>query len=758
MKRLKRIKARLFTEYYQKKDWWGDELSIFDDDETFVKKPLVVRKALAVRKVCSEMPIELKADELIAGIATMSSVGFGHTLPKYETDDEAKAAEKVCLSRKSVWGHHNPYYPRILNRGLNDIIQESEEIKDYVSNGNQDVVDWYNAVEIALKSAGLLSIRYADLAVSVAKEEKNKSRKAELMEMAGICRKVPMQPADSFHEALQSVWFIHIILHSTLNYTSIGRADQYLWPFYKKDLESGKITEAYARELLGSFLVKFNERVQLNNDHIEDHFSFGDWSQGGDPDLETTHLKMSNDMDYTYGQSSNHWLQNCVAGGLTPEGKDGTNALTHMIIELVNELELIDPLVSVRLHKNSPPELIDTTAKALSKGGAQPSIFNDDTIVPGMVKHLGIAIEDARDYSNDGCWETIPYGRTEFGYGHIEVLLSLESALNRGKSFLNGNEIGIKSSSLGSFHTFDQLFDAFKEQVKNRIDISIENKLKYYDEVYKIAPVPFLSGILDDCLAKGKDLTQRGAKYRLYAPLITGLSHCADSLAAIKKVVYEEKKVSLEGMVKILQNNWEGEEYLRQYCLNRVPKFGNDDDFVDAIVHDILEFYCDYFDEWNKKVDWITFAPGIGTFENFPRLGYVCGASADGRLAQQPLASNFSPSFGLDKNGPTAVIKSATKFDLRRLNDGCPIDMRVNLNDQSGKGAIVLKDFIKSFLQLNGNILTISQVSTDTLRKAQKDPKKFSSLRVRLGGLTAYFVQLCPTQQEEYIRRSEHGF
>ena len=222
----------------------------------------------------------------------------------------------------------------------------------------------------------------------------------------------------------------------------VGRVDQYLYPYYKKDLDAGKITRSKAREMLGSFLVKFNERVQLNNDHIEDHFSFGDWSQGGDPDLETTHLKMSNDMPYTYGQSSNHWLQNCVVSGLTPEGKDGTNDISIMVIELVNELDLIDPLVSVRLHKDSPKEILEVTAKFLAKGGAQPTVFNDDVVIPGMVKYLGIPIEDARDYSNDGCWETIPYGKTEFGYGHIEVLLSLESLLNRGKSFLNGNHIG----------------------------------------------------------------------------------------------------------------------------------------------------------------------------------------------------------------------------------------------------------------------------------------------------------------------------
>jgi pyruvate-formate lyase len=753
--RLERIKQRLFQEYYQKKSWWGDELSIFDDDPGLASKPLVVRKALAVQKVCREMPLEVKDDELVVGVCTMSSVGFGHTFPRYETDAEAEAAAKVCLNRKSVWGHHNPYYPKILSKGVAGIIREAEGLRGKVPEDDAATRDWYEAVTLSLQSAEILAVRYAKLCDYLAGEAPSEERAEELREVARICRKVPMQPAGSFHEALQSVWLVHAILQSTLDYTSIGRVDQYLWPYYQRDLERGALTRSRAREMLGSFLVKFNERVQLDNRHIEDHFTFGDWSQGGDPNLETTHLKMSNDMPYTYGQSQNHWLQNCIVGGLTPEGRDGTNELSHLVIELVNELELIDPLVSVRLHKDSPEALVETAARWLARGGAQPTIFNDDTVIPGMVKHLGVPLEDARDYSNDGCWETLPYGRTEFSYGHIEVLLSLESTLNRGCSLLNGNPIGPDSGELSRFRSFAELFAAFKEQVRQRIDAAVENKLRYYDEVHKIAPDPFLSGLMEDCLQKGRDLTQRGARYRLYAPLVTGFSHCVDSLAVIKKVVYEEKMVGLEKLVEALRADWQGEERLRQYCLNRVPKYGNDDDYVDAIGVELLQFYCDHFDRWNKKVDWIVFAPGIGTFENYPRLGYVCGASADGRRAQAPLASNYSPSFGLDKNGPTAVIKSAVKFDLERLNDGCPIDLKMNFG---GDGTLVLKDFIKAFVRLGGNILTISKVSTETLRAAQREPEKYASLRVRLGGLTAYFVQLCQTQQNEFIRRTEHGF
>ena len=616
--RLERIKQRLFQEYYQKKPWWGDDLSIFDDDPSLASRPLVVRKALAVQKVCREMPIEVKDDELVVGICTMSSVGFGHTFPRYETDAEAEAAAKVCLNRKSVWGHHNPYYQKVLSKGMAAIIQEAEALKAGIPAKDSATLDWYDAVVLSLQGAEILARRYSDLCNFLAGEASTPARAAELREIARICRKVPMEPAGTLQEALQSVWLVHAILHSVLDYTSIGRVDQYLYPYYQKDIREGRIGVSQARELLGSFLVKFNERVQLDNSHIEDHFTFGDWSQGGDPNLETTHLKMSNDMAYTHGQSQNHWLQNCIVGGFTPEGRDGTNEITHMVIELINELELIDPLVSLRLHKDSPAAIVETAAKWLAEGGAQPTIFNDDVVIPGMVEHLGIPVEDARDYSNDGCWETLPYGRTEFSYGHIEVLLSLESTLNRGRSLLNGNHIGPDSGELSRFKTFEDLYLAFQEQVRQRIDTAVENKLRYYDEVHKIAPDPFLSGLLDDCLANGKDITERGARYRLYAPLVTGFSHCIDSLAAIRKVVYEEKLVTLEKLVNALRNNWRGEERLRQYCLNKAPKYGNDDDKVDAIGVRLLQFYCDHFDRWNEKVDWIEIRRRSGHLRELP--------------------------------------------------------------------------------------------------------------------------------------------
>ena len=291
----------------------------------------------------------------------------------------------------------------------------------------------------------------------------------------------------------------------------------------------------------------------------------------------------------------------------------------------------------------------------------------------------------------------------------------------------------------------------------NRLDSAVANKLKYYNEVHKIAPTPFLSAFIDDCLENGKDLTNGGARYRFYAPLVTGLAHTVDSLAVIKKLVYEEKAITMEQLLDALRSNWEGHEQLRQMCLNKVPKYGNDDDYADDIAFAVLGDFCDRAEEWEQKEDFFKFPVGIGTFENYPRFGNNAGPSPDGRFAQEAISSNYSPAVGRDKNGPTAVLRSSTKFDLQRVNDGCPVDLKLSFSKSEEEGARIIEGLIKSFVKLNGNLMTITKVSTETLRKAQEEPEKYASLRIRLGGLTAYFVQLAKPQQDEYIRRTQHG-
>jgi pyruvate-formate lyase len=756
--RLIYLKKQLFDNFFVKKDWWGDDLSIFDRYPNSTGEPINLRKAMAFDMVCEEMPLELKSEELIVGTTTMSSVGFGHTFPAYETAEEAAQFLEKSLSRKSVWGHHMPYFPTVLEKGYNGILADLETRME--KTGDPETRIFYTGVRLCLESAKKVPLRYAELIEEAIADEPDPRRRMELTEIQSICRKVPAEPATTFQEALQSVWFVHMLLHSTLTYTPLGRIDQYLWPYYRHDMEAGTLTREYARELIGSFLIKFNERTQFLKEHMENHLTDLDWSQGGSPDETTAHFNMENDADYTFGQSANHWLQSATVGGLAPDGSDAVNDLSWLFIELINELELVSPMMSARVHDKTDPAFLDLVSSELCDGGAQPVIFNDDVIIRGLNERLGIPIEDARDYSSDGCWEVLIYGKSEYNYGHIEVLPCMEACINNGRSLVTGKEIGIpRDTPAADLPDFDAFYHAYMEQVRFRVDNAIKNKLQYYDEVHKIAPEPFLSALVDGCLEKGRDLTDHGAKYIIYALFPTGFSHAIDALSAVRTVVYEEKRTDLQTMIDAVKANWEGYEQLQQYCLNRTPKYGNDDPAADELAVRFLNDFCQYADAWNRRIDWLYVTAGVATFENYPRFGHNAGASFDGRLAHEAVSSNFSPSFGQDKQGPTAVLLSAAKFDLSRLDNGCPIDMRISFNKEHRKeNADLLKAYIQSFLQLGGNIMTISKVDIATLKKAQIEPEKYLSLRVRLGGLTVYFVQLARKQQEEYMRRTEHRF
>ncbi len=317
MERLEFLKKQLFDGFFIKKEWWGDDLTILDQ-KGIEKKPIIIRKALAFKKVCENMPLEIKEKELIVGVATMSSVGFGHTFPRYETDEEIEKFQKLSLNRKSVWGHHTPRYSIVLEKGYSGIIREIKEKLAKTAESDIEKREFYEALVIALEAAAAIPKRYINYISEILSTEKDPERQNELLDIINICKKVPEHPAETFQEALQSVWFVHMLLHSTLTYTPLGRVDQYLWPYYEKDIKNKKITKEFAKELIGSFLIKFSERAQFKKEHMESHLTYGDWSQGGDPNEPTTQFDMENEAGYTFGQSANHWLQSATVGGLSP--------------------------------------------------------------------------------------------------------------------------------------------------------------------------------------------------------------------------------------------------------------------------------------------------------------------------------------------------------------------------------------------------------------------------------------------------------
>lgn len=756
--RFERLKARLFDkEFFTKKEWWGENTTILDQPGV-AEEPLIVRKALAVDYTLQNIPAELKPDELIVGVANMAMVGFGHLFPHYATDAELKAAKEIGLNERSVWGHHPPDYEKLLTKGVRGI--RCEILEKMTQTGDEEKLSLYRAMLICLNALSRYADRYAGLLLKAIAEETDPLRRKELLSMYQVCTRVPENPATTFHEALQCHWFTYAAFHSCLEFVPIGRADQYLYAFYQKDLESGLITREWAEELCTSWLVKFSERVQINSSDWEDHYSFGDFSLGGKSWMSLDREAGSGPSDLresSYTLASNHWLSNMILGGQDSDGNDATNELTFLILNCWAKLEVVSPVLSVRLHDNAPRKLFTRCAEILAAGSGEPALYNDEPIIQGLV-NLGISLSDARNYANDGCWETLIPGKTDHAYWHIELVQMLEYVLFHGKSLVRGK---VEASDVGdpcTFTSIEDVYDAVMRLIKEHVKKVLDNRIEYYGSLYGIAPDPLLSVLMSDCIQRGKDVTQGGAKYTIFTPILTGVANFCDSMAAIKQLVFEEKSLTMEHLIAALKNDFADEEPLRQTLLNRVPKFGNDNDYVDSFAIRILKDCSEVIKQAQKDIPWMLMPIAIGTFESFAVFGEKLGASADGRHFQETLSSNYSPVFGMDKEGPTASILSATKPNLLPYISGCPLDLQINSNEACGKEGIErLVGLIQSFRALGGIILTLNGVSEAEMRDAQVHPEKHKSLRVRFGGFSGYFIALPKKHQDIFINRIKHN-
>lgn len=765
MNRIERIKNRLFTkDFYTKIDWWGQEETILTSDEV-KKEPLVVRKALGIQHLLRNMPAALKEDELIVGVPNMGSIGFGREFPEYALPEEKAEAAKSSFTVKSVAGHHPADYEKLLRVGIIGLKQEIfAKITEESSKDAPDTekLDLWRAMLISLDAVIDLAHRYSDLCVKQAKAERNPQRAAELLEIARICNRVPEYPAETYHEALQSFFLFYLCLHSCMEQIPVGRPDQYLYPYYRKDMDAGRLTEEKARELTSSWIVKFSERVQMDSSMWEpNHMSPEDEYDGGDPNDLKLMPTMDNGEDWNFGTSANHWQMNIILGGLTPDGKDGTNELTYMILEQWAYYELVSPIMSVRFHKNTPRHLYELCAKILRCGSGEPCIYNDEVVVQGLID-AGVPVEDARNYSNDGCWEVLIPGKTDYIYMHVRVLQMLEYTLMRGESLVRKQKEARDMGDPTHFRSFEELYNACFQLITEYVDHAVITKLKYWKDRYKIAPSVLFSTLLDDCIERGLDLSNGGAHYKFYTFFLTGFANFIDSLAAIKKFVFEDKLVSMEALVQAIRTDFKDQEPLRQMLVNRAPKFGNDDSYVDSIASAFLKDFDKMVKQRAQQDDvkesGFTLSVGLGTFEHYAKFGRECGASADGRHYQETVSSNYSPAIGLDKNGPTAAIKSVTCADIIPYYTGGPLDIQINSNEVTGESGIArLSSLIESFMKLGGSMMTITGVSAELLEDAQKHPEKHQGLRVRMGGLSAYFIAMPKAQQDIIIRRTKHS-
>ncbi len=612
------------------------------------------------------------------------------------------------------------------------------------------------AMEIECQAVIDLAHRYADLADRMAAEA-GPERAEELRQIAAICRRVPEHPAQTFREALQSVWMVHYAFFSTNTSLSLGRFDQYCGPFLENDLAEGNLTLESAQELVDCLWIKFNDRAQILRENFAGRYQDHKWQAG---------YRWRTITGQDAADAINHFGQNLLLSGIRPDGKDGTNALTWLMLNSMERFEYTSPVVTVRLHRGSPPALLRRVAEVLKKGGGMPYIDNDDAIIPAYQK-LGVPVEDARDYSNSNCWETMIAGKSdqELIRG-FNFLLILEWVLNRGVTRCRDAQEGIDSGDPRGFASFEEVMAAWKRQ----LDVYLGKSIDYIGSRYttcdlqhsnhgRYAYNPMLSALTQDCIAKEQDIIRGGARYAIWHCMAEAVANCIDAMAAIKQMVFDEKSVTMDTLLDALAKNWQGYENLRQQLIACAPKYANDQAYADEIGRELLGYFYERTRHHAQRYPSIIFPCAVGTFSWYTSIGREVGASSDGRFAQDPITPNFSPSFGMDLAGPTAAIRSYCRMNGADLAGGAPLDLRFAGSHLRGEaGTDRLAAFIQVFIALGGNMLTITVTDVEELKRAMLEPMNYRGLRVRMGGWTAYFVALNPEQQRLHIAKVEHGF
>ncbi len=574
--------------------------------------------------------------------------------------------------------------------------------------------------------------RHAEKATELAVTEKDENRKRELLKIAQVCTNVPAHVPQNFWEALQMYWFVHLSVITELNTWDAfcpGRLDQHLYPFYKEGTKNGALTEEEAIELLQLFWIKFN-------------------NQPAPPKVGVT-LKESG----TYTDFAN--INN---GGLTIDGSDGVNDVTYMILDVIEEMRLLQPSSNIQLSKKNPDRFLKRALKILETGFGQPSIFNADAVIEEMLR-AGKSIEDARCGGTSGCVETGAFGKEAYILtGYFNLVKVLEITLNNGLDAMTGKKLGIETGDPRDFKTYEELFQAFKKQLHHFIEIKIRGNNVMEKLYIDNMPCPFLSITVDDCIKKAKNYNAGGARYNTRYLQGVGIGTLTDSLASIKKHVFEDKTLTMGELLDVLDKNFEGREEIRQLFLNRTPKYGNDDDYADDIMK---EAFNAYYNEVNGRP---TVCGGTYRIDMLPTtchvyFGEVTGATPDGRLSGVPQSEGISPVQGADRLGPTGVIKSAGKMDHLKTG-GTLLNQKfspsiVGTEESLDKWA----QLVRSYFRMDGHHIQFNVVDAKTLREAQKNPEDYRDLIVRVAGYSDYFNDLGEALQNEIIARTEHkGF
>ncbi|MDR0687194.1 MAG: glycyl radical protein [Prevotellaceae bacterium] len=622
---------------------------------------------------------------------------------------------------------------KIFQKGMLDIIRDVEEslraldwLADPLAFDRQEEL---KAMKIAAQAMVRFAERHAEKLEALACAEADEKRRSELLEMARICRRVPANAPATFHEVLQHYWFVHLGVVTELNpWDSFnpGRLDQHLYPFYKAETEAGTLTRHQAVELLEAFWVKFNNHP-------------------APPKIGVTAEESSTYTDF------------CLInlGGLTANGENAVNEISFILLDVIEEMRLLQPSSMVQLSRLSPDSFIDRAVKITKTGFGQPSIFNTDAIVAELVNQ-GKNIEDARNGGASGCVESGAFGTESYilcGYFNLPKIL--EVTLHDGYDLRTKKQVGLHTGKAAELATYPLLLEAFKKQVLHFAEIKIKGSNAIEKIFMAHIPTPFLSLIIDDCVARGADYIQGGARYNTSYIQGVGMGTIVDSLTALKVHVYDEKSISLADFTDALVENFEGRDELLYRLLYKTPKYGNDDDRADDRLKEVFDIYANAI-AGHTSPRGAAYRINLLPTTCHVYFGKVMHASPDGRKAGLPVSEGISPVQGADKNGPTSVVKSAAKIDHLHTG-GTLLNQKFSPAFFEDETAVrKISGLARSYFKMDGHHIQLNVVSADTLRKAQEQPEKYQGLIVRVAGYSDYFNDLGVDLQNEIIRRTEH--
>ncbi|MBB6696847.1 trans-4-hydroxy-L-proline dehydratase [Clostridium algidicarnis] len=624
---------------------------------------------------------------------------------------------------------------KIYKKGFLDFKKDIDEsIKSLDFNEDNEALDKKNQLEamsIACDAIMILGKRYSEYAKELAEKETDLVAKEELLEISKVCSHVPANAPRNFREALQMYWFVHLCVISELNPWDAynpGRLDQHLNPFYEREIEEGTLTHDEAEELLQCFWIKFN-------------------NQPAPPKVGITLKESATYTDFA----------NINVGGVKIDGSDGINDVSYILLDVIDEMKLLQPSSNVQISKKSPQKFVKRACEISRKGWGQPSMFNTDAVIQELI-NAGKSLEDARCGGNSGCVETGAFGKEAYiltGYFNLPKIL--EITLNNGIDVMTGEKLGIETGNVNEFKTYDELFEAYKKQLKHFIDIKVRGN-RVIERIYAtMMPVPFLSIVTSDCISNGKDYNAGGARYNVSYIQGVGIGTITDALTAIKYQVFDKKNITMDELAETLKDNFEGHEDVLKLLKDRTPKYGNDDDYADDVMKEIFEaFFKEVDGRKNGK-------GGVFKINMLPTtchvyFGSVIGATPNGRKAYVPLSEGISPEKGADLKGPTAVIKSAAKMDHLKTG-GTLLNQKFTPSVVEGeKGLNNMADLVRSYFKLDGHHIQFNVVNKEVLIEAQKSPDEYKDLIVRVAGYSDYFNNLDKVLQNEIIDRTEQTF